>query len=134
MGRAQCLHFEPLRAYFEDMTWLKKVLVDLIVTAVILLAVITELAWARWAVIIYTPFMLLLKVLSIVGGSFTKQFEPRGPDAPAWAYHLLYAINVAALVVAQWWLLAGGWAAIWLLSYIQLRQSAPSSPVKSSNR
>lgn len=109
------------------MNWLKSIILDLIVTALLITAVTTDLSWARWVVIIYTPFMLLLKVLALVGQSLIEQFKPRSPEAPAWAFHLLYAVNVAALACAQWWITAAEWAVIWLLSYIEhrrLRRSA----------
>lgn len=111
------------------MDWIKTIIIDLIVTAVIIVAVTTDLAWARWAVVIYTPIMLILKIVALVGGSFTKQFKPRGPEAPAWVLHLLYAANVVALGLASWWITAAQWLAIWIISYIEWRQ-APSSSTK----
>ena len=108
------------------MNWLKTIIIDVLVTAVIVVAVVTDFAWARWAVVIYTPIMLVLKIVAVVGGSFTKQFKPRGPEAPAWAFHLLYAIDVVALSLATWWITAAQWVAIWALSYYQSRESSGS--------
>ena len=111
----------------SGMSLFKALIVDVVVTIVIIIAVLTEAAWARWAVIIYTPFMLLLKVLALVGGSLVRQFDKKVPEAPTWAYHLLYGINVAALAFAGWWLLAAGWAAIWIISYVEFRKSQPAT-------
>lgn len=96
------------------MGWLKHVILDLAVTAVILVAVLTGQAWAQWVVWLYTPFMLLLKVGAFFGGSLTAQV--RQPDVPAWFFHGLYAVNVGALLAYGWWLEGAGWALIWALS------------------
>jgi len=107
------------------MKLVKALIVDVIVTVVILLFVLTGAEAARWAVIIYTPFMLLLKLIALGAGSLTKQLKKNVPKAPEWAYHLLYAVNVVALAVHQSWLLSAMWLAIWILSYVESRRSRP---------
>lgn len=118
------LHLAAGPAYFRVMNWIKALIIDVTVTIVIIIAVTTEMEWARWAVIIYTPFMLLLKLVALLGGSLTRKFKKNVPEAPPWAYHILYLINVAAPALVQWWLIAAQWAAIWLLSYLEFRRSS----------
>ena len=36
--------------------WIKNIVVELAITAVIALAAIGDIEWARWIVLIYTPF------------------------------------------------------------------------------
>ncbi len=105
------------------MSWLKHVLLDLAVTVVILLAVLTEQAWARWVVWIYTPLMLLLKVVAVFGAGLTAQVKRADAKVPVWFYHLLYAINVGVLLGFGWWLVGAGWALIWGLSVLAERRA-----------
>lgn len=102
------------------MPWFKHVWLDLAVTALIVAATVLQQGWAGWVVLVYTPFMLLLKVVAFTGGGLTRPTTPANPP-PDWFYHLLYAANVLLLLAAGrtwrlWWLYAGMWAAIWLLS------------------
>ena len=108
------------------MGWLKHVVIDLAVTLVIVVAVVTGQAWAQWIVWIYTPFMLFLKLGALFGGSLTAQIQQ--PDVPAWFFHVLYAFNVAVLLFYGWWLGGTGWALIWALSAAAERR--PATPAK----
>ena len=104
------------------MEWIKQALIDIAVTVLIVLAATMDWGWARWIVLIYTPLMLILKIVAFLGSRSLGQLKRKGDGVPPWFYHLLYAVNVlvsvgAALTVAtQWWLIAGGWALIWGLS------------------
>ena len=108
------------------MPWIKNVLVDVAATVLIVLVATLDLTWARWIVLIYTPFMLIMKVLVFLGGHSLGQLKPKGDGVPAWFYHALYAVNVmvtagyaavsAGATTQHWWMLAGGWALIWILS------------------
>lgn len=108
------------------MEWIKDVLVDLAVTVLIVLAALLDLAWARWMVLIYTPFILIAKVLFFLGGHSISKLKQKIVVVPMWFYHALYAINVtvtagyavfgAGTATQHWWMLAGGWALIWILS------------------
>lgn len=98
------------------MTWLKEIVIDLVVTALIVLAVVQQVVWAEWIVLIYTPFMLALKALAFFAGGFIGQFKRGGNGVPPLFYHIIYAINVAVLVIFAWWGLAAQWAAIWIIS------------------
>ena len=104
------------------MSWIKHVILDLAVTALIIFAVATDAEWARWVVIIYSALMVLLKLAGLRGPAAGLKLRPTG--VPILFYHLLYAVNVVALALGRWWILAAMWLAIWVLSYIQQRKSA----------
>ena len=98
------------------MDWIKHTLVDVAVTVLIVLAVTLDLEWARWGVLIYTPLMVILKIVALLGSQSLGQLKPKGDGVPVWFYHALYATNVLVAVVDGWWIVAGGWALIWILS------------------
>ncbi|MEM8485685.1 MAG: hypothetical protein AAF564_09045 [Bacteroidota bacterium] len=100
------------------MGWLKDAVIDIAVTVLIVLVTVNALPeWADWIILIYTPFILVLKAITFFGGIQMK--KPKGADAPpVWFFHALYAINVAALLYSQWWLVGGQWVLIWLLSFL----------------
>lgn len=98
---------------------LKGAAVDILVTAFIILATVLNLAWGRWALLVYTALMLVLKIAALTSGglrSLTTQQKRTAP--PLWLYHVLYAISVVALGLAEWWYLFAGWGAIWILSIL----------------
>ncbi len=99
------------------MKWFKDVVVDVLVTVCIVLAVWEDFEWAKWIVWIYTPFILLLKI----GAYFGPTMRVKGKKVvtvPNAVFHVLYAINVLMLLAAKWWLVAAGWAAVWLVSFL----------------
>jgi hypothetical protein len=107
-------------------SWLKSVILDIACTAVIAVAVLVEPAWARWFVIIYTPFMLLMKVaaLSVSRGTIkrSRAGKARQVEAPAAFFHVIYGINLALFVLGRWWIMVAAWAAIWALSVSYARR------------
>jgi hypothetical protein len=108
------------------MKWFKDVIVDVVVTALIVLAALQELEWASWLVLVYTPFMLFMKAVLFFGGGFLKQFKKKEVSAvPGWFLHLLYGLNVAVLLTAGWWLTALQWALIWGLSFAAELKARP---------
>ncbi len=98
------------------MKWLKNVLLDVAVTVVIVLAAAGQ-EWAMWVVWIYTPCMLLLKLGALTVRRPLVRTKTMA-EAPPWFYHLLYGLNVTALLVGGAWLWAGLWALIWVLSMV----------------
>lgn len=106
------------------MSWLKNVFVDLLVTVLIGIAVLVEVRWAWWILVVYTPLMLVLKAVAAFSrGVRSVAAQRRGPDEPPLVfYHALYALNVALLAVGSEWLLALGWVAIWVLSVVAARR------------
>ncbi len=105
------------------MAWLKNVLIDVLVTIVIGIYAFQTAEWGYWIITIYTPLMLLLKVAAVASG-VTKKVKKDPNAAPDWFYHVLYAVNLLLLLYTGWWIMAGGWAAIWLLSAIQAAKSS----------
>ncbi len=93
--------------------WLKEALLDIVVTVVIVLAAIPALPWARWIVLVYTPLMLLLKLGALLAAPHLPRMRRSAPEA---LFHVLYGINVLALLVGRWWWVAVAWALIWGLS------------------
>ncbi len=98
------------------MTWIKNASVDVAVTLLIVLATTQDLAWARWIVLLYTPLMLILKIAMLLGGRTLGRLKQKDGGVPVWFYHVLYAVNVVAASADRWWIVAGGWALIWILS------------------
>jgi hypothetical protein len=104
------------------MIWIKSTLVDIAVTACIVVAVFVGEEWARWVIWIYTPFILLLKVGALFATPVVKKGAKKQEEAPEWFYHVLYAANVVLLAVAEWRWLAAGWVAIWVASSVAARR------------
>lgn len=104
------------------MTVIKTAIVDIAVTVLIILAVTTGAGWAWWIIAIYTPLMLLLKVLAVAGPRISKLKVSR-EEPPRMLLHFLYGVNVVALGLAAWWYLFAGWLAIWILSIVQERRT-----------
>lgn len=99
----------------------KHAVVDILVTVLIVAAVTMDLDWARWIILIYTPLILVLKVIAVMGPNMrVLKASPKEP--PRWLLHVLYAVNVVALGIAAWWYLFAGWFAIWILSIVQDRK------------
>ena len=104
------------------MSWIKDVLVDLIVTVFIIVAIFLETTWMRWVVIGYTGIMVVAKSIVLAGDSALQLIRKTKTEAPDWFAHLLYAINTGVLLYGTWWYIAGGWAIIWVLSYVAQRK------------
>lgn len=104
------------------MNLLKNIWLDLAVTAVIAVAVFLDHEVARWAVMIYTPFMVVLKIASFTTRHSPSRIKTKDLGVPVLVYHVLYGANVALLVFGSlnvrdlWWWFAACWAVIWLLS------------------
>lgn len=115
------------------MKWLKEAALDVLVTLLIAAATVGEMGWLKIPVLIYTSLMLLLKAAVFLSPELLKWTRNRA--TPGWLYHLLYAINTAALLVYAWWIAAGMWAAIWLISALSERKArALQARKRSSSR
>ena len=109
------------------MKWLQSVLIDIAITVVILVATVLGPEWATWVVWIYTPFMVLMKVLAFFGSGMVGAFKPGQAAPPPWFLHLLYAVNTGALLVNSWWIWAAQWALIWILSFAAEARARPKA-------
>ena len=108
-------------AYNVRTSGIKHAVVDILVTVLIIVAVTVKLEWARWIILIYTPVILVLKLIAAASPAIrTLKVTPKGP--PKLILHLLYGVNVVALGIAAWWYLFAGWIAIWILSIVQDRR------------
>jgi len=105
------------------MAWIKNAIIDIAVTAIIVVYALTTATWGWWIIAIYTPLMLLLKVLAMSGAAAAVQ--RKADDVPGWFYHLLYGVNVLMLLYASFTNAAIGWAAIWILSAIVESKNRP---------
>ncbi|GMQ81958.1 MAG: hypothetical protein BMS9Abin05_1396 [Rhodothermia bacterium] len=112
------------------MAWLRNVVIDLLVTIVIAVFVLTEADWGYWIIVIYTPLILLLKIgaaLSGISGAVKKGVKKKpgdlDKDVPVWFYHALYGANLIMLLYVNWWVISVAWAAIWILSAVQEARS-----------
>jgi len=104
------------------MSWLKDVIVDIVVTIVIVATIFTQhpiLTWIIWG---YTGLLLIAKLLVLLGGDTLNMTKKAKTEAPNWFSHLLYATNTGVLLYIQWWYLGGCWAVVWLLSYLTQRK------------
>lgn len=104
------------------MSWLKDVIVDITVTVVIVISVLTSYGFLAGIVWGYTGLLLLMKCLGLFGDSFRQLMKKSRTEAPEWFSHLLYAINTGVLLSFQWWYAGAGWAVIWVLSYLTQRR------------
>ncbi len=116
------------------MTWIKHVIVDILMVAVIALATLADVTAARWAVIIYTPLMLVLKVVALLGGSAIGQFKQSKDAPPPWFFHLVYIVSILLLALNTWWIMAAGWVAIWILSLLAEHRTEMSRRAKTRVR
>lgn len=115
------------------MKWLKEAALDVLVTLLIVAATVGELGWLKIPVLIYTSLVLLLKLAVYFNPELLKWVRRRA--TPAWVYHLLYAVNTISLLVYGWWIAAGMWAAIWLISALSERKArALQARKRSSSR
>ncbi|MEQ9105749.1 MAG: hypothetical protein RIE53_13750 [Rhodothermales bacterium] len=108
------------------MSWLKHVIVDLAITAVIILYALQGPEWAWWILVIYTPLLIVLKLLAMSSGVAGAVKAKGGNEPPDWFFHVIYAVSVLLLLRADDYLLAAGWAVIWILSAVGLARSRPS--------
>lgn len=112
------------------MKWIQSAFVDIAITLTIVLWVFGILPeWAQWVVYIYTPLMALLKILAFTTGLDKVKTKKTGNEPPPYFYHVLFAINVAALLYAHFaykhlepGIMAGLWVLIWILSALSERR------------
>ncbi len=102
------------------MSWLKNVVVDIAVTVLVFVTALTSLEWTYWLLAVYTGFMLIIKIIGLIGPAVKSKATPDTP--PDWFYHFLYGVNVLVLAYCECWMLVAGWALIWVLSIVYKRR------------
>ena len=100
------------------MKWIKSIILDLAILVVICIFVFGFAEWARWVVLVYTPLMLFLKLVAFAGARSVPKMKKTATDVPVTVYHILYGANVGLLLFGKEYVLAAGWAVIWILSVI----------------
>jgi len=99
------------------MSWLKNMMVDIIVTLAIIIAVFIDNSILTGIIKGYTILMFLAKLVVSFSDSFAPMVKKASKGTPDWPSHLLYAINIAFLILGAWWYTAMGWVVIWALSW-----------------
>ncbi len=97
------------------MNWLKNVVIDVAITAVIAIWAFTGPEWAWWVIAIYTPLLFVIKVTALTSG-LSKVSAQTKDATPTWVYHVIYAANLVLLLIGEWWIAAAAWAIIWVMS------------------
>ncbi|MBN2410905.1 hypothetical protein JXQ31_04375 [candidate division KSB1 bacterium] len=106
------------------MKWFKNVLLDIVITVIIISTLFIKTLILKIFLFIYTPLMLIGRVLALTGMNIQKK---AGNKAPDWFLHVLYFINVAVLAVNRWWVLAALWLIIWILAFIYTKRPRKSN-------
>lgn len=104
------------------MSWIKEVIVDILVTIFIVVSIWFGDVWMWWVLVVYTGLLLVAKTAVLMSDGFLSRNQTK-QQAPNWFIHLLYGANVFLLGYAGWWYLLGGWVLIWLFSYLGQRKS-----------
>lgn len=104
------------------MSWLKEVIVDVLVTVFIIVSIWLGDIWMWWVLVAYTVLLLIAKTAVLMSDGFLSTRRQRSQQAPDWFLHLLYGINIILLGYIGWWYLLGGWALIWLFSFLSQRK------------
>lgn len=113
------------------MSWIKHAWFDIAVTVVIVLATFGDMEWARWAIMVYTPFMLAVRVYAYAMRFSHSKIKASDAGVPPIVYHVLYAANVLVAAYFQWWWIAGCWAVIWVLSTLSEKDHKAKTKSKS---
>lgn len=89
------------------MTWIKDVIVDILVTLFIGAAVWLGDIWMWWVIAVYSALLLIAKGVVLTGDGFLNRTH-KSQKAPDWFLHVLYAANIILLMIAGWWILLAG--------------------------
>lgn len=97
------------------MAWFKEVVFDVLITLTLIsIFLFNKVEWIV-AFQIYTPILIFLKLLALMGSNVRKRLTGNAPES---FFHTLYAMNVLVLIMNAWWALAVQWLIVWLLSWI----------------
>ncbi len=99
------------------MEWLKHITVDLIATLVIAIVVFFEAILLEYVLYIYTVLMVIARSISLLSRDFQVITRKKISEAPRWAYHILYFLNVAFLFYGLFFITAAAWVYIWGVAY-----------------
>ncbi|PIQ62582.1 MAG: hypothetical protein COV99_05575 [Bacteroidetes bacterium CG12_big_fil_rev_8_21_14_0_65_60_17] len=100
------------------MAWIKHVILDLVILAVLAAWTLTGAVWMWWVIAIYTPLLVVLKVAALTMGVSTAVKAKGGDQAPDWFFHVVYGLSLVLMLVAGNMYFAAAWALIWVLSAV----------------
>ena len=104
------------------MQWIKNIVWDLVVTVVVIVGVWFDYTVLYWIIAAYTALMVVTKALTAFTESWNQIIRKARNNTPDVVIHLIYAINLAILLYGKWWIVAGGWALVWLFSWLAQRR------------
>lgn len=96
------------------MMWLKHLTVDLLATLVITIVVFFETALLEYVFYIYTALMVIARTLAFFRIDLRAVTKKKVEEAPIWAYHTLYILNIAILAYGLFYITAISWGYIYL--------------------
>lgn len=98
------------------MDWIKDIIIDIIALGAISALYFFDNNILLGAVWVYTGLLLVGKILAVFMPSLQKRAQKT--ETPDWIYHIIYALSIAILLLAQQYYLTGSWALVWLLSIV----------------
>lgn len=96
------------------MMWLKHLTIDILATLVITIVVFFETALLEYVLYIYTGLMVIARSLAFFRIDLRAVTKKKVAEAPVWAYHLLYILNIAILAYGIFFITAIAWVYIYL--------------------
>ncbi len=105
------------------MNWLKSILLDIIVTALILLAVIFRIHWLKIFIMVYSVLIVVIRTAVLFNEDTLRAIFRRIKETPSWPLHVLYGINVIVLLAGSWYIVSILWMFIWILSVLTERKA-----------
>ncbi|MEX1136323.1 MAG: hypothetical protein WEB89_05445 [Balneolales bacterium] len=100
------------------MSWFKEIIVDVLVTVFILLTAMLEAVWMQYTLVGYTSLMLAVKLFVFFNDNYLNLLKKKRQTAPVSVIYQLYGINIAILILFDWWITAGLWLLIGIISYL----------------
>ncbi len=110
------------------MKWIKNIILDIVITAALVVLAIFKFGWLELFMMFYTPLMVVLKVAVFFNKSMILAAAKQKDATPMWVMHLIYGVNTFAMIYGQFWILAAEWGAIWLFSWLTDNRIKKSEP------
>ncbi|HKJ69868.1 MAG TPA: hypothetical protein VKA68_18065 [bacterium] len=105
------------------MNWLKSILLDIVVTALILLGVIFQIYWLKVIILVYSALILVVRTAVLFNEDTLRSLFRRIRETPSWPLHILYGINVVVLLAGSWYTVSLLWILIWIFSALSERKA-----------
>ena len=95
---------------------LKESFVDIIATVAIIGSIFYQNDTYIIILWVYTGLILLGKIMALFMPSLAHRASKSTQDAPAWVFHVFYALSCACFLYIGKWYLAGAWILVWSIS------------------